>query len=162
MSTTGPENPAAAALAVARAPFTGRAWRELLFCAIEAPLGLCALVFPIALVALPSGVALLSDGGPVRSGPAHPAALVSALGAVTVFLLLALLFLAPRTGRGLGAAHRRLAAWLLGEPIAAPAAKAANVPGKVAIRSAPNGVSAATGRSCVPAGWLRNSGHQNG
>ena len=120
MSTTGPENPAAAALAVARAPFTGRAWRELLFCAIEAPLGLCALVFPIALVALPSGVALLSDGGPVRSGPAHPAALVSALGAVTVFLLLALLFLAPRTGRGLGAAHRRLAAWLLGEPIAAP------------------------------------------
>ena len=120
MSTTGPENPAAAALAVARAPFTGRAWRELLFCAIEAPLGLCALVFPIALVALPSGVALLSDGGPVRSGPAHPAALVSVLGAVTVFFLLALLFLAPRIARGLGAAHRNLAAWLLGERIAAP------------------------------------------
>jgi len=147
MSTTGPENPAAAGqpsghgpagsagpdapgvaggspaaagLAVARAPFTGRAWRELLFCAIEVPLGLCALVFPIALVALPSVVALLSSGGPARPGPAHPAALVSALGAVTLVFLLALLFLAPRIGRRLGAAHRRLAARLLGERIARP------------------------------------------
>src|SRR5262252_5382832 len=110
MSTTGPENPAAAGqpsghgaagsaepdapgtaggspaaagLAVARTPFTGRAGRELLFCAIE---------FPIALVALPSAVALLSSGGPSRPGPAHAAALVSALGAVTLFFLLALLF----------------------------------------------------------------------
>ena len=147
MSTTGPENPAAAGqpsghgaagsaepdapgtaggspaaagLAVARTPFTGRAGRELLFCAIEVPLGLCALVFPIALVALPSAVALLSTGGPGRPGPAHAAALVSALGAVTLFFLLALLFLAPRIGRRLGAAHRRLAARLLGERIAGP------------------------------------------
>ena len=144
MSTTGPDNaaaagqpsghgpagpdapgtaggsPAAVVLAVARAPFTGRAWRELLFCAIEVPLGLCALVFPIALVALPSAVALLSSGGPDGPGSAHPAALVSVLGAVAVFLLLALIFLAPRIGRRLGAAHRGLAARLLGERIAGP------------------------------------------
>src|SRR5215471_523947 len=146
MSTTGPENPAAAGqpsghgaagsaepdapgtaggspaaagLAVARTPFTGRAWRELLFCAIEVPLGLCALVFPIALLGLPSAVALLSYGGlpPARPGPAHPGGLLSALGGVAIVVLLALLFLAPRIGRGLGAAHRRLAARLLGERI---------------------------------------------
>jgi signal transduction histidine kinase len=91
MSTTGPADhgpggsPAAVALAVARAPFTVRAWRELLFCAIEVPLGLCVLAVPLVLVAL-----------------------------------LPLLFLAPRIGRGLGAAHRGLAAWLLGERIAGP------------------------------------------
>ena len=137
MSATGPVNPAAAdrptgsgpggslaalAGAVLRAPFTGRAWRELLFCAIEVPLGLCALVFPIALVALPSAVALLSSGGPLsaRPGGAPPAGLVAAFGGLTVFVLLALLFLAPRIGRGLSAAHRRLAARLLGERIAGP------------------------------------------
>ena len=81
-------SPAAPALAVARAPFTGRAWRELLFCAIEVPLGFCVLVFPIALLALPLGVALL--------------------------------VLAPRIARRLGAAHRRLAARLLGEDIPGP------------------------------------------
>jgi signal transduction histidine kinase len=137
MSATGPVNPAAAdrpagsgpggslaalAGAVLRAPFTGRAWRELLFCAIEVPLGLCALVFPIALVALPSAVALLSSGGALsaRPGGAPPAGLVAAFGGLTVFVLLALLFLAPRIGRGLSAAHRRLAARLLGERIAGP------------------------------------------
>jgi signal transduction histidine kinase len=98
MSTTGPADPAAAgrpadrgaggspaavALAIARAPFTVRTWRELLFCAIEVPLGLCVLAVPPVLA-----------------------------------VLLPLLFLAPRIGRGLGAAHRGLAAWLLGERIA--------------------------------------------
>ena len=114
--------PAAVALAIARAPFTRQAWRELLFCAIEVPLGLCALVFPIALIALPAAVALLSSGGlpSDRPGQAHPAGLLSALGGVIVFVLLLLLFLAPRIGRGLGAAHRRLAARLLGEQIAGP------------------------------------------
>ena len=115
-------SPAAVALAIARAPFTRQAWRELLFCAIEVPLGLCALVFPIALIALPAAVALLSSGGlpSDRPGQAHPAGLLSALGGVIVFVLLLLLFLAPRIGRGLGAAHRRLAARLLGEQIAGP------------------------------------------
>src|SRR5262249_33950607 len=57
---------------------------------------------------------------PARPGPAPPGGLLSALGGVAVVVLLALLFLAPRIGRGLGAAHRRLAARLLGERIAGP------------------------------------------
>jgi signal transduction histidine kinase len=125
MANTGAVNPAAtlarAAVAVARAPFTARAWRELLFCAIEVPLGLCVLVVPIALAALPLVVSLLANGGPpARSTPAHPAAVLTVLGGAVVLVLLALLFLAPRIGRGLGAAHRRLAARLLGEDIPGP------------------------------------------
>jgi signal transduction histidine kinase len=100
MGTPGPVNPAAArppdrgpggplaalALGIARAPFTRRAWRELLFCAIEVPLGLCVLAIPIT----------------------------------GIVALLPLLFLMPRIARGLGAAHRALAARLLGERIAGP------------------------------------------
>jgi len=105
----------ATASAVVRAPFTRRAWRELLFCAIEVPLGLCALVIPIALAALPVLVTVLArDGGhPLpRSAPAHPYGLIA--------VLLVLLLLAPRAGRRFGAAHRRLAARLLGERIGGP------------------------------------------
>jgi signal transduction histidine kinase len=138
MTATGPVNPAAAqpdgrgpgraggspaavAGAVLRAPFTGGAWRALLFCAIEVPLGLCILVIPIALTLLPLLVTLLAYGGPPgRSTPAHPGGVLAVLGGVVVFVLLALLFLAPRIGRGLGAAHRRLAARLLGEDIPGP------------------------------------------
>jgi signal transduction histidine kinase len=60
MGTPGPVNPAASplaalALGIARAPFTRRAWRELLFCAIEVPLGLSVLALSIT-----GNVALLS------------------------------------------------------------------------------------------------------
>ena len=137
MSTTGPLDPAAAGrpadrgrggspaavvLAVARAPFTGRAWRELLFCAIEVPLGLCVLVFPIALMAVPLAVVLLLYRGPALGwpAPAHVAGFAAALAGVVAVVVLALLVLPPRIGRGLGAAHRRLAARLLGERIAGP------------------------------------------
>ena len=141
MGATGPVNPAAAqpaghgpgravgspaalALAVARAPFTGWAWRELLFCAIEVPLGFCVLVFPIALLGLPLAVTLLVHGGsrPAASPvPDHPGAVVTVFGGVVLVILLALLVLTPRIARRLGAAHRRLAARLLGEDIAGPA-----------------------------------------
>jgi signal transduction histidine kinase len=139
MAATGPVNPAAAAqpdgrgpgraggspagvaLAIARAPFTGWAWRALLFCAIEVPLGLCILVIPIALALLPFLVTLLAYGGPSgQSTPAHPGGILAVLGGAVVFALLALVFLAPRIGRGLGVAHRRLAAWLLGEDVPGP------------------------------------------
>jgi signal transduction histidine kinase len=139
MGATGPVNPAAAgpagrepdraggspaalAPAIARAPFTGRAWRELLFCAIEVPLGLCVLVFPIALAGLPLAVALLVHGGPRQSGPtpADAGPVVAVFGGVVLAVLLALLLLAPRIARRLGAAHRRLAARLLGEDIPGP------------------------------------------
>jgi len=115
-------SPGALALAIARAPFTGWAWQELLFCAIEVPLGLCVLVFPIALAGLPLAVALLARGGPRQAGSAtaHPAAAVTVTGGVVLAAALALVLLAPRIARGLGAAHRRLAARLLGEDIAGP------------------------------------------
>jgi len=105
-----------------RAPFTRRAWREVLFCAIEVPLGLCVLVFPIVLTALPLAVTLLLYRGPALGwpAPAHAAGVAAALGGVVIAVVLALLLLAPGIGRGLGAAHRRLAARLLGERIAGP------------------------------------------
>src|SRR5215813_8909951 len=135
MGATGPVNPAAAgrparaggspaavAGAVLRGPFTGRAWRELLFCAIEVPLGFCVLVFPIALAGLPLAVALLVHGGRPPSGPtpAHPGPVVTVFGGVVLAILVTLILLAPRIARGLGAAHRRLAAGLLGEDIPGP------------------------------------------
>ena len=139
MGATGPVNPAAAAqpadrgpggaggslaalaLAIARAPFTGWAWRELLFCAIEVPLGLCVFAFPIVLAGLPLAVTLIAHGGP-PTGTArdHPTGVFTVLGGVIIFVLLALLLLTPRIARELGAAHRRLAARLLGEDIPGP------------------------------------------
>jgi signal transduction histidine kinase len=101
---------AAAARAVARTPFTVRALRELLFCLIEAPLGLCVLIIPAALAGT---VALLTQGG---HRPARP----PFLGLAAIFILLALVGLTPLIGRGLGAAHRRLAGRLLGERMAGP------------------------------------------
>jgi signal transduction histidine kinase len=130
VGTTGPVNPAAAgsgaspaalARAALRAPFTGWAWRTLLFCAIEVPLGLWILVFPIALAASPVAVALLAGGPrPPGSTSAHPGAIVAIFGGVVLATTLALLVLAPRIARRLGSAHRRLAAWLLGEDIPGP------------------------------------------
>ena len=149
MSTTGPVNPLAAgrppgrgpgeptgpaelrraggSLAVrtreaVRAPFTVRTLRELLFCVIEVPLGLCVLAFPIALAGLPLAVSLTMRGAipPAGSSRTHPAGLIPVLGGVVLFALLALLLLTPRIARRLGAAHRRLAARLLGERIAGP------------------------------------------
>ena len=104
-----------------RAPFTARALRELLFCAIEVPLGLCVLAFPIAVAGLPLTVTLLTRGAtpPAQSSPAYPTGAIAILGGA-LFALLALFFLAPRIARGLGAVHRRLAARLLGERIAGP------------------------------------------
>jgi signal transduction histidine kinase len=136
MGATGPVNPAAASQppgapgaaaaaavsAVLRAPFTARAWRELLFCAIEVPLGLCVLLIPIVLLGSQLLVALVISGGSPLAGPppAQPARLVTVLSGVIIFVLLALLLLAPRIARRLGAAHRRLAARLLGEDIPGP------------------------------------------
>ncbi len=137
MGITGPVNPVAAGeppgsepgglLAAltreaVRALFTARTLRELLFCVIEVPLGLCVLAVPIVLAGLPLAVTLLAYGGhpPPRPAQAHPAGVVTVFGGAIIFVLLALLFLAPRIARGLGAAHRRLAARLLGEHIAGP------------------------------------------
>lgn len=80
--------------AAARAPFTARARRELLFCAAAAPLGLCVLVVPVALTGLPLAVTLLAHGiHPAHHAP--PAGLAIFLGVAVLLVLVALLVLAP-------------------------------------------------------------------
>ena len=106
--------------AAAQATYSARALRELLFCAAEVPLGLSILVVPVALTGLPVLVTLLVSGahpGHQQAQPAGPAgfAVVAAL-----FVLVALLVLAPRLARRLTAVHRRLAGRVLGEQIAGP------------------------------------------
>jgi signal transduction histidine kinase len=107
-----------------RAPVSARALRELAFCVIEVPLGLLVVAIPVGLGTLGVLVALLTHGGPppARHAHAHPggAGAVSAFGVAFILVLVALIVLAPRIARGLGAAHRRLAARLLGERIAGP------------------------------------------
>jgi signal transduction histidine kinase len=104
------------------AAFATRAVRELLFCLFEVPLGLCVLAVPFVLPVSLLGLSLLVNGSYPDSRPAHahPEGAVSVFGAAIIVALLALLVLTPRIARGLGAVHRRLAAWLLGERIAGP------------------------------------------
>src|SRR5690349_2863221 len=102
-----------------RAPATGRALRELAFCAIEGPLGLSVLAAVAALPALGLLAALLAGGGAGTAG-GHPRGAVSVFGMVFVLLLLSLLVLVPSGARRLAAAHRRVLARLLGERIAGP------------------------------------------
>jgi signal transduction histidine kinase len=138
MSSTGPVNPAAAAdppgrgpggspawlpAAVVRAPFTARAVRELLFCLAGAALGLAALAAPFALAGLLVGVRLLTGG---ERSAADNALLAPRPGvlpyfAIQLVVLALLVIMAPRFGRWLGAAHRGLAAGLLGRRIGEPA-----------------------------------------
>ena len=107
--------------AAARAPFTARARRELLFCAAEVPLGLSILVVPFALAGLPLTVTLLAYGSHTAHRHNQPAGFIPFLAPAVFFVLVALLVLAPRLARRLAAAHRRLAGHLLGEHIAGPA-----------------------------------------
>ena len=103
------------------AAFTTRAVRELLFCLIEVPLGLCILLIPAGLGILSLGLTVLVHGShPPQPAHAQPGGVVTAFGVAVIVVLLALLFLAPRIARRLGAVHRGLAARLLGEHIAGP------------------------------------------
>jgi signal transduction histidine kinase len=137
MGSTGPASPAVnqapgsrpghpvAGLArqALRAPVTGRALRELAFCAIEGPLGLAVLAavatLPAALPVLGRLAALLAGGG-AQTTAGHPGGPVSAFGVVFVLLLISLLVLVPGGARRLAAVHRGLVARLLGERIAGP------------------------------------------
>jgi signal transduction histidine kinase len=101
--------------AAARAPFTARARRELLFCAAEAPLGLAVLVVPVALVTL------LVYGTHLAHRQAASAGLAAFLGPAVLCVLVALLVSAPRLARRLAGTHRRLAGQLFGGHIAGPA-----------------------------------------
>jgi signal transduction histidine kinase len=108
-----PGGPLATLLAViARASFTARARRELLFCLIEAPLGLALLAIPAAL-SIEGVVLQLSRGAPSL-----------AKGWLAIGSLLALLLILgiaiPWAARRLGTVHRDLAAGLLGRRITRP------------------------------------------
>jgi signal transduction histidine kinase len=108
-----PGSPLATLLAaIARGPFTGRARRELLFCLIEAPLGLALLAIPAALSI--EGVVLQ-----LSKGAASPARGWLAIGSLLALLLI-LGIAIPWAGRGLGTVHRDLAAGLLGRRITGP------------------------------------------
>jgi signal transduction histidine kinase len=128
MGAIGPVNPDAAGwppgrqpggqlatllAAMARGPFTARARRELLFCLIEAPLGLALLLVPAALSIEGVVLQLLSKGA------ASPARGWLAIGCLLALLLI-LGIAIPWAGRGLGTVHRDLAAGLLGRRITGP------------------------------------------
>jgi signal transduction histidine kinase len=129
-ATSGPPGPrpggSPAALAglagtAVRAPFTARTARDLLFCLAEAALGLAVLAAPFALAGLALAVGLLTGPRPAGPGsPGQPAVFVPAVAVLLVILALLVIAL-PRFGRWLGAAHRRLAARLLGAAIGEPA-----------------------------------------
>jgi signal transduction histidine kinase len=107
---TPEQDNAAMGAALLLEPFTRRARRELLFCLAGIPLGLCVLVVPYLGVGVALAVALLAPGSePTWVG-----------GVAAILALLGLVVLATRIGRGLGAAHRRLAARLLDDRVAPP------------------------------------------
>jgi signal transduction histidine kinase len=128
MGAIGPVNPDAAGrppgrqpggplatllAAIARGPFTTRAGRELLFCLIEAPLGLAVLAIPAALSIEGVVLQLLSKGA---TSPARGWLAIGCLLALLLILGIAI----PWAGRGLGTVHRDLAAGLLGRRITGP------------------------------------------
>ena len=92
---------AAAAGAVARAPFSRRAHRDLLFCLISVPLAIAG--FAATVLLLVPGVVL-------------------SISIVGTMLGLPLIVLASRAALGVAGLNRRLAGWLLGARVAAPPA----------------------------------------
>jgi signal transduction histidine kinase len=127
MGAIGPVNPAVAGgppghqpggplatllAAIVRGPFTARARRELLFCLIEAPLGLALLAIPAAL-SIEGVVLQLSKGA---ASPARGSLAIGSLLALLLILGIAI----PWAGRRLGTVHRDLAAGLLGRRITGP------------------------------------------
>jgi signal transduction histidine kinase len=108
--------------AAVRAPFTRRTVRRLVFCLVGVVTGFLVLTgVPLAVFGSGAVVALLWRGGAGSAGPGQPAV---GLGfPVGLIVLLVLLALATRIGRGLGTAQRGLAARLLGEPVPAPPAR---------------------------------------
>ena len=117
--------PGSLAWLVVRAPLTARTRRALLFCLTEAALGLVVLAVPFGLLALLVVVQRLTRGTTppnLVSAPAvsdHPAGALLYL-VVLLAVLLLVVFLAPRFGRGLGTVHRLVAARLLGERVGEP------------------------------------------
>ncbi len=112
---TGPAAGAAAVTAAAvRAPFTGRARREIVFCALGLPLS-----FPLPVIGFAVTMWLAQAAGPPWMADGNPSWL-AVLTAVVVVILTAALMVATGATRALAAAVRQAAGKLLGEHIAAP------------------------------------------
>jgi signal transduction histidine kinase len=103
------------ARAAVTAPFTGRARQELLFCLVAWLLAVAVLAGLGTLLGLPLAVTLLFHGSRALPPPsqAQPAGVAPVFG-IAIAAMVVLAVLAPRIARGLAAAHRRLAARLLG------------------------------------------------
>ncbi len=112
---TGPAAGAAAVTAAAvRAPFTGRARSEIVFCALGLPLS-----FPLPVIGFAVTMWLAQAAGPPWMADGNPSWL-AVLTAVVVVILTAALMVATGATRALAAAVRQAAGKLLGEHIAAP------------------------------------------
>jgi signal transduction histidine kinase len=103
--------------AVGRGPFTGRARREVAFCLLTLPFG---VFIPLAGFFLTADAGLLLGSGPPWVADGNPSGLAVAAG-VAVAVLLTVLLVTTGAARGLTAACRGLAGWVLGERVAAPA-----------------------------------------
>ena len=106
--------PGAGAAAAVRAPFTGRARREMLFCVLGLPLSL-----PLPVVSFAVTIWLAQVAGPPWTAAGNPSWL-ALLAAAAVVVLTAVLMVATGLTRALGAATRQAAGKLLGEQVAAP------------------------------------------
>jgi signal transduction histidine kinase len=102
---------------VLRGPFTGRARREVAFCVLTLPFG---VFIPLAGFFVTVDAGLLLGAGPPWVADGNPSGQAVAA-AVGVAALLTVLLVTTGAARGLTAACRRLAGWLLGERVAAPA-----------------------------------------
>jgi signal transduction histidine kinase len=111
---TGPAAGAPAVAAAVRAPFTGRARRDIAFCVLTLPLTLPGPVVGFAVT-----IGLAQAVGPPWVAGGNPSWLAM-LTAVAVAVLTAALMVATGTARALAAATRRAAGRLLGEHLPPP------------------------------------------
>jgi signal transduction histidine kinase len=102
---------------VLRGPFTGRARREAAFCVLTLPFG---VFIPLAGFFATVDAGLLLGSGPPWVADGNPSGQAVAA-AVVVAALLTVLLVTTGAARRLTGACRRLAGWLLGERVAAPA-----------------------------------------
>src|SRR6266567_996418 len=108
MSVTG------LAAAAVRAPWTGRARRDILFCVLGLPLS-----FPLPVIGFVVTIRLAQASGPPWTADGNPSSL-AVLAAAAVVALVAVLMVTTGTTRTLAAASRHAAGSLVGEQVAAP------------------------------------------
>ena len=104
----------AAVAAAVRAPFTGRARRDIAFCLLTLP-----LVLPVPLVGFAVTIGLANQAGPPWLADGNPSWLAM-LTAVAAAVLTAALMVATGAARALTAAVRRVARQLLDEHVLPP------------------------------------------